>query len=95
MDFRDGASDSVPHQHLLVKLSHVWIKGDLNWIEDFLTGKSQQISVDGFSLTWEPVSARIPHGSVLDSSFIVFIINDLSSVVSSTVKIFFQGYENL
>jgi len=44
------AFDRVSHKHLFVKLSHYGICGStLSWIQDFLTNRSQQTILDGYS----------------------------------------------
>ena len=49
LDF-SKASDVVPHQRLLHKLDHYGIRGTtLNWIQNFLTNKTQKVVVDGSS----------------------------------------------
>ena len=47
LDFRQ-VFDEVPHHHLCPKLSYCGNPGGiLSWIENFLTGRSQQVIVNG------------------------------------------------
>ena len=49
LDF-SKAFDVVPHQRLFHKLDHYGIRGTtLNWIQNFLTNKTQKVVVDGSS----------------------------------------------
>jgi len=49
LDF-SKAFDKVPHQRLLLKVSHCGISGSVfAWIEDFLYGRTQRVVLDGQS----------------------------------------------
>ena len=37
----------------------------LEWIEDFLTGRTQRVSINGSTSDWKEVTSGIPLGSVL------------------------------
>ena len=55
MDFQK-AFDSVPHRRLLGKLESYGIQGDIpGWIEAFLTGRMQKVTVNGHSSEWTRV----------------------------------------
>ena len=42
------AFDTVPHKHLLAKVKAMGITGKIyRWIEAFLSGRSQQVSING------------------------------------------------
>ena len=46
-DFKK-AFDSVPHKRLMAKVRSYGIRGILaTWIEDFLTGRKQRVTVNG------------------------------------------------
>jgi hypothetical protein len=47
MDFQK-AFDKVPHKRLMGKAKHYVLDNPLlEWIEDFLTGRTQRVSING------------------------------------------------
>ena len=49
LDFKK-AFDKVPHHRLCHKLSYYGIRNaTLNWIQNFLTNRTQQVNVSGYS----------------------------------------------
>ena len=60
------AFDTVPHKRLIYKLRMNGINPSiLRWIEGFLTGRQQQVCVNGSMSKWADVTSGIPQGSVL------------------------------
>ena len=58
--------DVVPQQRLLHKLDHYGIRGTtLNWIQNFLTNRTQKVVVDGSSSESAHVRSGVPQGTVL------------------------------
>ena len=65
LDF-SKAFDVAPHQRLLHKLDHYGIRGTtLNWIQNFLTNRTQKVVVDGSSSKSARVRSSVPQGTVL------------------------------
>ena len=88
MDF-SKAFDVVPHQRLLHKLDHYRIRGTtLNWIQNFLTNRTQKVVVDGSSSESACVRSGVPQGTVLGRLLFLTYINDLPSTISSQVRLY-------
>ena len=76
--------DKVSHQHLLHKLHHYGIKGNLlDWIQHFVLLRSQTVVVEGQQSDSTRVTSGVPQGTVL---FLCFI-DDLPDGILSKVKL--------
>ena len=76
MDFAK-AFDKVPHKRLLHKLDYYGIRGSTHkWISSWLSGRSQQVVLDGQASDPVPVLSGVPQGSVF-SLMIYQIISSL------------------
>ena len=72
MDFAK-AFDKVPHRRLLHKLDYYGIRGSTHkWINSWLSGRTQQVVLDGQASDPVPVLSGVPQGSVL--GLILFLI---------------------
>ena len=88
LDF-SKAFDSVPHKLLLHKLHAYGIRGKLlQWVEAFLTERSQRIVVQGAKSQWSPVVSGIPQGSVLGPTLFIIFVNDIPTQLHGSVKLF-------
>ena len=65
----------LPHRRLLHKLDYFGIRGSTHkWINSWLSGRSQQVVLDGQDSDPVPVLSGVPQGSVLGPIlFLVFL----------------------
>ena len=88
LDFQK-AFDSVPHKRLIEKLRGNGIQGNvLNWISDFLSCRSQYVTINGYKSRSVPVTSGVPQGSVLGPSLFIYYINDLPKLCEALCEIF-------
>ena len=72
------AFDSVPHNYLL---ADVGICGPLlRWLSDYLTGRQQQVVLNGTVSHPAPVTSGVPKGSILGPLLFNIHMNSISSL---------------
>ena len=60
----------------------------LNWIEHFLSGRRQQVVINGEASPWLEVLSCVPQGSVLGIILFICFVNDLPEVVHCGIQMF-------
>ena len=85
LDFQK-ALDKVPHGRLILKLKSLGMGSSIiNWIEQWLTEKSQRVVVDGEVSSWKSVFSGALQGSVLGPILFLVYINDLHEGVTGKI----------
>ena len=83
------AFDKVSHRCLYVKLDYYGIRGPtLDWIRNFLSGRTQQVILDGCVSDSLPVLSGVPQGTVLRPLLFLCFINDVPECVSSKIRLY-------
>ena len=81
------AFDRVPHMRLCNKLSYFGINDDtLKWIKNFLHGRTQQVTVEGYHSSPINVTSRVSQGTVLAPLLFLCYINDLPANINCSIK---------
>ena len=88
LDF-SKAFDVVGHRLLLAKLEHYGIRdGNLAWVTDWLTGRTQRVVLDGEYSDDAPVLSGVPQGTVLGPLMFILYINDINANTNCSIRLF-------
>ena len=88
MDFAK-AFVKVPNRRLLHKLDYYGIRGSTHkWISSWLSGRSQQVVLDGQASAPVPALSALPQGLVFGPILFLIFIHDLPDNIKSSVCLF-------
>ena len=83
------AFDSVIHSNLLNNLYAYGIRDDLlKWFENFLSSRTQAVTINGVLSDFLPVTCGVIQGSGCSSQLFELYINDLPEIIPPTVKVY-------
>ena len=83
------AFDRVPHKCLLHKLNQHGIDNPLLlWFINSLKNRQQRVTIRGTYTNWSPVTTGVPQGTILAPPLFLLNVNDISNVVTSSIKMF-------
>ena len=81
--------DKVWRKGLLFKLRQLGIVGTLyDWIEHYLTGRSQEVVIKGISSSLRNLHTGVPQGSILGPLLFLIYINDIINDLQCNVNVF-------
>ena len=79
------AFDKVDHQVILAKLALLGIGGKLlQWIESFLSNRTQNVLVNGFLSNPSAVKSGVPQGSVIGPLLFLVLISDIDAELGTS-----------
>lgn len=90
------AFDMVDHDILLKKLYKYGIRGNaLNWMQSYLQGRQQYVTIGGSVSTKMPIIYGVPQGSILGPLLFIIYINDLPNIYKLAKFILYADDANI
>jgi len=82
------AFDKVPHRRLIHKLKNLEVHSQITqWMENFLTGRTQTVVYNGHCSAAKDVNSGIPQGTVIGPASFLTFINDLPDNIITYISI--------
>ena len=83
------AFDKVWHEVLLYKLNSIGISGKFyKLMGSYISNRFQSVALNGQTLSWKPIPAGLPQGSILEPLPFLIYIYDIPDGLKSNVKLF-------
>ena len=69
------------------KLKQSGISGNLlNWLENYLSGRSQRVAINGSNSDWLSINTGVPQGSIRNPLLFIIFINDIVQDIDAQIN---------